>query len=280
MEPDRFTDKQPLVIAHTSKVDRSCLGRFSALSAVLHALVLAVVLIRTGERMKFPPPVRIISVDLRSMEPVRQHVAPPAPQRRSPAVPARPSAAASVPKVPVVQAQSITPQQSAVLPAAVSTPAPPAVESAMAATGRVPTAAVSVGPEAVRAAVRPAPEAARVSPLNVPPVPAPRAVKTADSATVRSSYLQRCRGLIEHYKVYPVLARKGGIEGTVVIRGTLGRDGTLLQCDVARSSRSALLDNAALRAVRSVVRFPPVPPELTGAELIFEVPVAFRLSAE
>lgn len=279
MEPDRFTDKQPLVIAHASKADRSCLGRFSALSAVLHALVLAVLLIRTGERMKFPPPVRIISVDLREMEPVRQHVAPPAPQRRSPAVPARPSAAASAPKSPVVQTQSIKPQP-AVLPTAVSAPAAAVAESAMAASGKVPAAAVSAGPEVVRSAVRPAQETARTSPLNVPPVPPPRAVKTVDSNTVRSSYLQRCRGLIEHYKVYPVLARKGGIEGTVVIRGTLGRDGTLRQCDVASSSRSALLDNAALRAVRSVVRFPPVPPELTGAELNFEVPVAFRLSAE
>jgi protein TonB len=92
--------------------------------------------------------------------------------------------------------------------------------------------------------------------------------------------MHRCRGLIEHYKEYPVMARKGMIEGTVVVRGTLARDGSLRQCGVTRTSKSGLLDNAALRAVRSVERFPPVPPELLGNELAFELPVSFRLSAE
>ena len=76
------------------------------------------------------------------------------------------------------------------------------------------------------------------------------------------------------------MARRGMVEGVVVIRGTLARDGSLRQCIINRTSGSGLLDNAALRAVRSVERFPPVPPELHGTELAFELPVSFRLSAE
>jgi protein TonB len=97
---------------------------------------------------------------------------------------------------------------------------------------------------------------------------------------MRVNYLQRCRGLIERHKEYPVMARKGRTEGIVIIRGTLARNGSLRECIVNRSSGSSLLDNAAVRAVRSVGQFPPVPPELHGGELVFELPVSFRLSAE
>ncbi len=76
------------------------------------------------------------------------------------------------------------------------------------------------------------------------------------------------------------MARRGRIEGTVVIYGVLTRDGSLRQCAVRRSSGSSVLDNAAARAVRSVGQFPPVPPELHGDELAFEVPLSFRLSPE
>jgi len=76
------------------------------------------------------------------------------------------------------------------------------------------------------------------------------------------------------------MAKKGMIEGTVMVQGKLARDGVLRQCIVTRSSGSGLLDNAALRAVRSVGRFPPLPVEIRGDELVFELPVSFRLSPE
>jgi TonB family protein len=76
------------------------------------------------------------------------------------------------------------------------------------------------------------------------------------------------------------MARRGLIEGTVVVRGRLSRDGSLRQCGVTRTSGSGLLDNAAHRAVRSVGSFPPVPRELQGDELVFDLPVSFRLLTE
>jgi len=96
----------------------------------------------------------------------------------------------------------------------------------------------------------------------------------------RAGFLQLCRTLIERHKEYPVMARKGMIEGTVVIRGTLAQAGVLRQCIIFRSSGSGLLDNAALRAVRNVDRFPQLPSELQDSELVFELPISFRLSAE
>jgi protein TonB len=76
------------------------------------------------------------------------------------------------------------------------------------------------------------------------------------------------------------MARKGRTEGTVVIRGTILRSGSLRECTVSRSSGSSLLDNAAVWAVRSVSQFPPMPLELQGDDLVFDLPISFRLSAE
>lgn len=73
------------------------------------------------------------------------------------------------------------------------------------------------------------------------------------------------------------MARRGRMEGTAVVRVVLARSGAVRRDEVARSSRHPLLDNAALRAVRTVGRFPAVPAELDGDELIFEVPITFRL---
>ena len=113
-----------------------------------------------------------------------------------------------------------------------------------------------------------------------PNVQPPQAGRKTDTAGISTAYMHRCRSMIERYKEYPVMARKGRIEGTVVIRSTLTRDGLLRQCNISRTSGSKLLDNAALRAVQTVERFPPVPTELQGNELVFELPISFRLSIE
>lgn len=76
------------------------------------------------------------------------------------------------------------------------------------------------------------------------------------------------------------MARRGRVQGTVVVRGTLARDGSLRQCTVNLTSGSSLLDKAAVRAVQSVGRFPPVPAELPGEELVLEVPISFTLNVD
>lgn len=70
------------------------------------------------------------------------------------------------------------------------------------------------------------------------------------------------------------------MEGTVIVSCVLARDGFIRQSGIVRSSGSSLLDNAAVRAVRRVGQFPPVPPQLQGEEFAFEVPITFRLSAQ
>jgi protein TonB len=97
-------------------------------------------------------------------------------------------------------------------------------------------------------------------------------------SSARSSYQALLRSLIERHKEYPLFARRAGLEGTCVVRCVISRDGDLRRTELLKASGSTHLDGAALRAVTAVGRFPPVPQEVGGQEVTFEIPILFRLS--
>ena len=109
-------------------------------------------------------------------------------------------------------------------------------------------------------------------------VPDPRE-RGVDNAALRLDYLTRSRSLIQRYKQYPLMARKMGVEGTVLVVAALERDGTLHRCEILQSSGSLLLDNAALRSVRAVAKFPQFPAELHADTIDLRIPITFRLTA-
>ena len=79
------------------------------------------------------------------------------------------------------------------------------------------------------------------------------------------------RARIERRKSYPVEAK--GKAGKVTLRLVVGPDGRLSSVAVAKSSGSAALDAAALRAVKVAGRFPRAPAGLgTGS---FSLPITF-----
>jgi len=243
------------------------IGRCLLLSVVLHAVMLTLLLVRTGKGLHIPAPVRIISVDLADFGPVPRKPMRPTAQPRPRAVPAYPAAPARRRRAAIIDsAKTGSPS-----------PEPPAAPTASQA---------APGPEANRkAAVIPAGSGGREmsSPQTPPAAAPPEAIESLPprreySSSVRSGYLKKCRQLIELHKEYPLMARKSHREGTVLVHVVLKRDGSLLHCDIRRASGHTLLDHAALRSVRSVGRFPPFPPEVDDDELVFQVPVTFTLS--
>jgi len=76
---------------------------------------------------------------------------------------------------------------------------------------------------------------------------------------------------------YPLLARRIGMQGTVVLRVHVRADGSVAEAELARSSGSQLLDDSALKTVRERWRF--LPARLDGApvESWVEVPIRFVL---
>lgn len=120
-----------------------------------------------------------------------------------------------------------------------------------------PRAPQPVSPVAA-AAPAPAPVAlpdAPVSPLaKTLPEKAEPAIQS--NAAAEGRFARGVRTRIEQKKVYPDTARDLGMSGTVEVSYTLDRGGRLLKAEISASSGYALLDQAALKAVRSAAYQP------------------------
>jgi TonB family protein len=86
---------------------------------------------------------------------------------------------------------------------------------------------------------------------------------------IRSALLE-IRERIESRKIYPLMARRRGWEGEVLVEIVLGGAGELEGLRLLRQSGFPLLDRATLTAVRAAVPFPPVPGRV-------KIPVSYRL---
>lgn len=99
---------------------------------------------------------------------------------------------------------------------------------------------------------------------------------SVDLELVRASYLGRIRAELSRCRRYPYQAKRLGIEGTVYLRFSIGRNGSTGQVAFARGTTDAELRAAALESLRAASPFEPPPPEL-GSGLTVEVPISFVL---
>jgi protein TonB len=89
-------------------------------------------------------------------------------------------------------------------------------------------------------------------------------------------YLARFRQLIQEYVVYPLAARRQGLSGRVELEVLLDATGRVRGVSLITSSAHALLDEAAIEAVRRVPSVP-MPDHLPRRALRVRLPVVFEL---
>lgn len=77
---------------------------------------------------------------------------------------------------------------------------------------------------------------------------------------------------------YPLVARRLGLEGVVVLEVLVAPDGSAADVRLARSSGHAQLDDSAVRTVRERWRFVPARRDGAAVESRVTVPIRFRLS--
>jgi protein TonB len=76
---------------------------------------------------------------------------------------------------------------------------------------------------------------------------------------------------------YPLVARRTGTQGVVLLRVQVRVDGTVAEVQIAQSSGSALLDGSALKTVRDSWRFVPARLDGVPVESWVDVPIRFIL---
>jgi len=115
----------------------------------------------------------------------------------------------------------------------------------------------------------PAPAAAKIVPVAVKAdIP-----KFADTASLQIKYRDKVRDIIASNKMYPVTARRRGIQGSVTVAFSVYEDGEIIDPAVEASSGFDMLDRAALQILADSSPLP-VPPE----QMDFSLPISFRLN--
>ncbi len=95
--------------------------------------------------------------------------------------------------------------------------------------------------------------------------------QTGGDAKALGIYLGKVNSFVQRAKINP----RSRVTGTVIMRFTIGTDGSLLSKEVATSSGSKVLDEAAVNALDRAAPFPPIPPEVSIKPLAFTQPFKF-----
>ncbi len=100
---------------------------------------------------------------------------------------------------------------------------------------------------------------------------------TGSGSAAEASDIATPRPLTDIHPVYPRAARRAGWQGVVRIRALVGANGTVASADVAQSSGHAILDEAAIEAVRLTIFAPAEQAGKAVASLVI-IPVRFQLN--
>lgn len=91
----------------------------------------------------------------------------------------------------------------------------------------------------------------------------------------RIIYKAELRSRIDQNKFYPLMSRRLGQTGVVVVAFTLLEDGTITDVHLDTPSSHEPLNDSALEAVKKVGRFKPIPKEFEQAKMDMTIPVNF-----
>ncbi|MBF8253546.1 MAG: TonB family protein, partial [Deltaproteobacteria bacterium] len=81
------------------------------------------------------------------------------------------------------------------------------------------------------------------------------------------TYFGSIKRAIEVVWQYPEMALRYGLQGKLLMEFSILENGELARARIVRSSGSNLLDEEALRAVRSAAPFSPIPPWIAKEQL-------------
>ena len=143
---------------------------------------------------------------------------------------------------------------------------------------------VKTVPKIAKVTPEPAPLASVSHAMPVPGSPpvanGPDKISDAQFMTVdreKQQYLAALRARIERGKFYPLVSRRRGEEGKIVIGFVIRKNGELTDLTVIKSSGVRRLDNAALKTLRKITPFKPIPGILMREKWGLSVPIIYDL---
>jgi len=247
-------------------------------SGLLHVAVVAAFTQSSREPIPAAEQSRPLTMKLALFEP-QPPPPPPAPEVRPPAEYQPPAPVPEPPPEPVAAVAETEPVEP--VPVVKPIEPPPVLKKAVEPRRR-PVAKRVVKAQAPRS--RPVEPVKRVerpvvaaAPIAAAPVVAERPPPVAVDVEAKQHYLAALAVQINRRKFYPRASRRLGEEGQVVVHFVIQRNGELTDLRVTESSGSSRLDEAALKTVRRVTPFKPIPAGLGTDRWPISVPITFSL---
>jgi protein TonB len=92
------------------------------------------------------------------------------------------------------------------------------------------------------------------------------------------TYLEIVKLKIEKNKKYPEEAKRNHMEGTVSLKFIITPDGNIKNTEVSKSSRNAMLDEAAMKALQDAAPFPKPPERFFKGDIPLQLSIIFELT--
>lgn len=131
----------------------------------------------------------------------------------------------------------------------------------------------------------------KTAPIQVAPVAAPvgsaassgavsgrEGVANGTEVGPEARYLYELKKLLERRKNYPLMARRMGHTGTVMMRFTLNADGSVADSEVVKKSDYETLNQAAVALVQSINGLKPFPQDIQKSHWSITVPIEYSLN--
>lgn len=100
----------------------------------------------------------------------------------------------------------------------------------------------------------------------------------ADETEIWHNYTKSLSAHFKKYKHYPEMARKQRLTGTVIVSIEIHSDGSIDDVQIAQSSGSAMLDQAALQSVRRASPAPSFPRGVQAESRKVTIPYRFQIT--
>lgn len=102
-------------------------------------------------------------------------------------------------------------------------------------------------------------------------------VENGRKADLEERYTIELRQLIEKNKTYPLIAKKLGHQGRVLVRFVLNASGEVQKSEIISGASSEVLNKAALDLIVKISGLKPFPEELSKSTWEFEIPIEYKM---
>ncbi|MEA2111565.1 MAG: TonB family protein [Campylobacterota bacterium] len=103
----------------------------------------------------------------------------------------------------------------------------------------------------------------------------PRPVVPVFDAQMKASFIAGLYEILNEKKYYPKMAKRRKLEGTVQVRFTLCKDGTMKNVFLHKSCGHKILDKAALKVLKSINTYRAIPDAVSMTSLDLNIPIKY-----